>query len=166
MGRPTALNDALQETIINAIRQGINEKKAASFAGVSIESIRTWRRKGDAALAKKSNERSPTERKYANFAVAIDRALVECSVMMQSVVTGIASYGARQAGQPIPSVEQQRISLTAATWWLSHRERDEYTTRSEITGKDGAPLDLSAADALAIFRELAASYTPEEAEIE
>lgn len=154
MGAPTALNSERQATILTAIRNGSTEKRASAFGGVSLDTIKQWRRKGDAALAKKSTNRSPTERKYADFVTALNKALAETAVMMQTVVAQIAARG---TGAEV-SVEQQRISLTAATWWLSHRERDDYTTRSEVTGKDGAPLELSAGDALAIFRDLAKTY--------
>jgi hypothetical protein len=154
-GATTALNTERQATILNAIRQGATEKRAASFGGVHLDTIRQWRRKGDLALAKKAGQRTPTERKYADFVTALDKALSETAVMMQSVVTGIASLGLRQEGQAPPSIEQQRVSGQMATWWLSHRERDDYTTRAEITGRDGESVGLSSAEALAMFREIA-----------
>ncbi len=157
MGAQTALNAARQTAIIDAIRTGATEKRASAFAGVSLDAIRQWRRKGEAALLKKPRERGETERKYADFVIALDRALAETAVMMQSVVTSVANRGLTNNGE-VPSVEQQRVSLTAATWWLSHRERDDYTVRSEVTGKDGAPIELSASEALSIFRDLAKAY--------
>jgi hypothetical protein len=44
----------------------------------------------------------------------------------------------------------------AATWYLVHRERDTYTTRSEVISPTNGPTELSGAEALAIFRKLAA----------
>ena len=154
VGAPMALNAARQKTILDAIRSGATDKRAAQYAGISFETVKQWRRKGDTALLKKANQRSPSERKYVEFVTQLDIALADTAVMMQSVVTSIASYGLQQNS---PSVEQQRISLTAATWWLSHRERDDYTTRQEVTGKDGAPLELSASEALGIFRQIASA---------
>ena len=38
------------ETLINAIRLGNPLKTACNFAGLSDETVRVWRRKGEAAL--------------------------------------------------------------------------------------------------------------------
>ena len=160
-GAPTALNAARQQAIIDAIRTGATQKRASAFAGVHLDTIAQWRRKGEAALLKPARNRGETERKYAEFVIALDKALAETAVMMQSVVTQVASRGLPSPETPIPTVEQQRVSLQAATWWLSHRERDDYTTRSEVTGKDGASLELSASEALSIFRDLAKTYPTE-----
>lgn len=164
-GAPTALNAARQQTIIDAIRNGATEKRASAFAGVHLDTIRQWRRKGEIALSKPARERGQTERKYADFVTALDKALAETAVMMQSVITGIAARGLTRDGVE-PSVEQQRISGQMATWWLSHRERDDYTTRSEITGRDGAPLELSSTEALNLFRDLAKAYPVDASEDE
>jgi hypothetical protein len=157
-GAPTSLNNERQAAILNAIRIGATEKRAAAFAGVHLDTIRQWRRKGESALTKKAGTRSPTERKYAEFVTLFDKALAETAVMMQSVISQTAQRGLQHDNQPLPSIEQQRLSLQAAMWWLAHRERDDYTTRQEITGKDGDSFVMSASEALATFRELANAY--------
>jgi hypothetical protein len=47
--------------------------------------------------------------------------------------------------------------LQAITWYLSRRERADYTTRQELTGAASAPLELSGSEVLALFRQAAAA---------
>lgn len=155
LGRPPALNAERQATILNAIRTGATEKRAAAFGGVSLEAVRQWRRKGEAALQIRAGLRNPTQRLYADFVLSFDRALAETAIQMQAVVTNVARLGLHREGEEAPTVEQQRISLQAATWWLSHRERDDYTTRAEITGKDGGAIELDAGEAWSAILQLA-----------
>ena len=169
-GAPTALNSSRQETILNAIRLGCTERRASSFGGVSHETIKQWRRKGEAALQKPAGKRSPTERKYAEFVTLFDKALSECSVRMQQTIFTLATPNltdqpmrdvdgsiVRDArGNPViipaASNEEKSLALRAAMFWLSNREREDYTTRAEVTGAEGTPLGVSAGDVLSIFR--------------
>ena len=53
---------------------------------------------------------------------------------------------------PAASNEEKSLALRAAMFWLSNREREDYTTRAEVTGAEGTPLGVSAGDVLSIFR--------------
>jgi hypothetical protein len=159
-GRPDHLTDANAKVILAAVRTGSTMDTAAAWAGVTGETLRRWRRRGEAAQAVPAGRRNPTDRKYADFCAVLDQALAEMAVRMQEVVYTIAIAGAPTATpenpHPLkPSVEQQRVSLQAATWYLVHRERDTYTTRSEVISPTNGPTELSGAEALAIFRKLA-----------
>jgi hypothetical protein len=41
----------------------------------------------------------------------------------------------------------QLTALDVACWHLEHRERSDYSQRSEFTGTDGGPVEMSAGEA-------------------
>ena len=145
-GRPDHLTDANAKVILDAVRTGSTMDTAAAWAGVTGETLRRWRRRGEAAQAIPAGRRNPTDRKYANFCWALDQALAEAAVRMQEVVYTVATQ-----------TDDLALALRAATWYLVHRERETYTTRSEVASATyGPPSEMSAPEALAIFRKLAA----------
>lgn len=185
-GRAPALNAERQRVILDAIRTGATEARAASYGGVHLDTVRAWRRRGEAALQLRAGLRNPSQRLYAEFVTSLDRALAETAVRMQGIVMDIALRGrrtieqvdelddeGRATGRTVerrydPTPEQQRISLQAATWWLSHRERADYSTRAEVTGADGGAIELSADEAWRRIVELTGreSAEPEAADDE
>jgi len=133
IGRPDLLNEAKAKVIVDAVRTGTTLDTAAAWAGVTAETLRRWRRRGEQALTVPPGRRSPTDRKYADFCGVLDQALAEMAVRMQELVYATATQ-----------TEDRALAFRAATWYLMHRERDDYTTRSEVTGKDGDPIELTA----------------------
>jgi hypothetical protein len=142
-GRPPALNPEREAALLNAIKTGVPLRIAASYSGVDERTVKQWRSKGEAALHKKASDRSGSERLYAGFVTHLDEALSYCATQAQALITSIIKAG---MGENV-AVDQQRVSLQAAQFVLTHRFRDDYTTRSELTGKDGAPLEMSAGEA-------------------
>jgi hypothetical protein len=126
---------------------------AAAAAGVSEETLRRWRRKGEAALAVPPGRRSPTERRYAASCGAFDQALAETAVRMQEVVFATATQ-----------TKDRVLAFRAATWYLVHRERDDYTTRQVVTTEDDDPLDMSATGAFAALVTIANAHPLDEDE--
>ncbi len=160
-GRPLNLNERLTTSLLNAIRSGATLDKACAFAGIDSGTLRRWRSRGEAALKVPPGRRNPTQRRLVDFCADLDEAMSAAEVRYQTqvhlIATAAAFFDEHGNRLPTPSIEQQRVSLQAAQWWLSHRSRDTYTTRQEVTGKDGTPLELSPSEAFAIFRELAAA---------
>jgi hypothetical protein len=138
-GRPDQLNEAKAQVIFDAVRAGSTLDTAAAWAGVTGETLRRWRRKGEAAQAVPPGHRNPTERKYAAFCGVLDQALAECAVRAQAVL-----FEAIKLGEPTPShaptIEERRLAVQTAQWWLTHRQRDDYTTRQEVVGREGGPV--------------------------
>lgn len=131
------------ETLINAIRLGNPLKTACNFAGLSDETVRVWRRKGEAALELPQGRRNPTQRKYADFVGRLDKSLAEANFRAQATIHALMTQDVRSV-----TPEQQRIALQAAQFFLTHRDNANYTTRTktEVSGVDGAAIevDLSA----------------------
>ena len=90
----------------------------------------------------------PQESWWAGFSSNLKQFLTERPVKViahKGDFFKSTSFGAGM-GENV-AVDQQRVSLQAAQFVLTHRFRDDYTTRSELTGKDGAPLEMSAGEA-------------------
>jgi hypothetical protein len=134
-GAPTRLTDDTQRTLLDCLRLGNPFKTAAMFAGVDVDTINQWRRKGLTALRKAASERSANERRYANFVGALERAMTEASVRAQTQIYSIMTIPLVENGLRA-SPEQQRVILRAAEFHLSHRDPENYSTqtRTELSG--------------------------------
>jgi hypothetical protein len=156
-GRPSALTLEKQEALLQAIRSGASDKRAAFYAGIHVDTVRQWRRKGEAALAKPARERGATERKYGEFVTQLERALNETSVLMAQVLTANARLGVQHRRQDgsmhEPNIDDRRLAVDVAKFWTTHRERDTYHTRHEVvTDTEQVPEGF---DVLERFRVLA-----------
>ena len=142
-GRPigaTKLDAARSQELLNAIRLGSPLQLACDFAGISRETLRKWRLRGEKALLVPPGDRSPTERNFVAFVGALGKAVAQAGVQAQRTVHSLMSQELKEK-----TPEQQRIALTAATFFLTHRLSDYYTTKTstELTGKNGGPLDVA-----------------------
>ncbi len=142
-GRPTALNDEVARTLLNALRLGNPFVTACQFAGIDDSTLRRWRQKGDEALRLSPGKRSPSQRKYAEFRTAIDKAIVEANVRAQQTIHTVMTQPLQNA-----TSEEKRIIVDAAKFYLTHRDPSHYSTqqRTELTGKDGEAVEISAAE--------------------
>ena len=130
-GRPTALTADVSTRILNAVQAGVALHRAAAFAGIDDSMLRKWRRAGETALAKPVRQRSRPEQRLAEFCLALDRAMAAAAVRFQTVVYELATDHDVDAS----------TRLRAATWYLSHREVDDYNEQVRVSGKDGGPIE-------------------------
>jgi hypothetical protein len=139
-GRPAVIDDERGEALLNALRLGTPLHVACQFAGVSDETLRLVRIRGNKALAVPPGERNPSERKYAKFIGDLDKAVVQAGVSAQRTIHSLMSQDVRSA-----TPEQQRIAMSAAQFFLTHRLPDYYNTKisAELTGKNGGPLEVA-----------------------
>lgn len=139
-GRPTIFDQERSEALLNAIRLGTPLQVACDFAGISRETLRLWRQRGNRALAGDPRRLSPIDRKFAAFIVALDKAVAQAGVQAQRTIHTLMSQDVRSA-----TPEQQRIAMSAAQFFLTHRLPDYYTTKvsTELTGKDGGPIEMA-----------------------
>jgi len=157
------LNAERQKMLLDAITIGTPLKTAALYAGIENETLRKWRARGEDAQNVPPGKRSPTERKYADFVGALGRALATAAHQAQLTVTRNMTMpltrpevvrradGTDEVIQVPVSVEERRLAQQAAQFHLTHRSGKPETdssystqTRTEVTGADGAPLELSA----------------------
>lgn len=133
------LNVERQTTLINAIRLGTPLATAALFADVDKESIRHWRRKGEDARKMAPSTRTPTQQRYVDFVVELNKALAEAALVAQRTVHSFMSKALNDPDNPV-SVEDKRLALDASKFYLTHRDGKNYNPRVEITGEDGGPV--------------------------
>ena len=140
VGHPSVFDAQRSDILLNAIRIGTPYQLACDFAGIHRDTLRKWRRRGEQALLIPSGRRGPTDRKFAEFVGALDKALAESGVRAQQTIHTLMTLDVKNT-----TPEQQRVAMSAAQFHLTHRLADYYTTKTstELTGKDGGPIDVA-----------------------
>ena len=115
-GRPTKFRAEYKEKILQGIRLGLEPSRACVLAGLTFETLNLWR-------AKALNDKLP---EYITFFEEIEKAKVEHEAIHLRNIHEAASGG----------------TWTASAWTLERMFPDKYSlkTRTEITGKDGGPV--------------------------
>ena len=118
MARPTKLTDAVQARIVQAVRSGCYAEVACRSAGISPSTYYRWLQKGE-------GERSGL---YAEFAAAVHLADAEAEV-----------YAVATIRQAMPT------DWRAALAFLERRHPGRWRrqTSTELTGKDGGPIETT-----------------------
>ena len=121
MGRPTKLTAAVQNKIVTALAAGNTRTASVAYAGIQYSTFLSWIESGE---AKNSG-------KFSEFSKAIKKAESDAEVFNVAIIK-----------QAAPKNWQ------AAAWWLERRRHKDWMKREgrEITGEDGAPLQISWAD--------------------
>ena len=120
IGRPTACTPELTERICEDLRRGLTFKMACEGAGISQHTGHEWTRRGQLDL---DGGRSATT--WARFAQATTRARSDCLASLVSTVRTAAVTDWR-----------------AAAWMLERRDPDGWSRRTEVSGPDGAPIQV------------------------
>lgn len=163
-----ALSADRQKILLDAITIGTPIVTSCLLAGVDDSTLRKWRARGEDALDVPSGKRSGTEHKYANFVTALGRALATASHQAQLTVTRNMTMpltrpevvrradGTDEIVQVPISVEERRLAQQAAQFHLTHRDPTNYSTqtRTEVTGADGGPVEVSAEKAWALLQSV------------
>jgi len=112
-GRPTEYTDETVNRLSDAFKDGANITQACLLSGISRETYYTW-------LKEKPG-----------FSDKMDSAQQWPSVIARrSVVKAISQE----------EVNPQRFGTDNSWKWLERKNKDEFSTRSELTGKDNQPL--------------------------
>jgi len=120
IGRPTACTPELTERICEDLRRGLTFKMACEGAGITAAAGHEWVRRGSVDL-----EAGRTVTRYAEFAEATTRARSDCLASLVSTVRTAAVTDWR-----------------AAAWMLERRDPDGWSRRTEVSGPDGAPIQV------------------------
>jgi hypothetical protein len=115
MGRPTKLNDEVQEKIVSLVRAGNYPEVAAQAAGVAGRTYYEWMAKGE-------DGREP----YAQFMQAVKEAQAAAESHAVTIIRKAALDGSWQA----------------AAWFLERSKAERWRRKEnvELTGKDGGPV--------------------------
>lgn len=162
VGNVTLLTKANADRLIEAVTTGVPLDIAADYVGIHRDTIRKWRRRGEKALEIQAGRRTPTDRRYADFAVQLQKAMSETSVLAQAtlkrLIIGprVRSPETNEMVAGEMSDTQLRIQADLIKFYLGRRERKHYgqNVQAEITGPGGGPVltaDLTGEEAWEAF---------------
>jgi len=125
MARPTKLNQMLQDKLVECIRQGAYYETACRCVGIGYRTFRTWMTKGEGESAGQ----------YGQFRQAIKQAEAEAEIRL------------------VELWQQQAITnWQAARDFLERRYPERWGRKDraalEVSGPDGAPLEINVHDLL------------------
>lgn len=155
------------DRVLEAISLGGFLHDAAARIGVTVETLRDWRRQGTKAIAdvaggrKRRSHLTKRERQYAELAQGMETAEAEARLRLLGLGHRLANGGATrtettvetiapQGGTPqlVRTTERTLIAEPDArmiTWLLGHRWPADFgTTRTELVGPDGGPVHVAA----------------------
>jgi hypothetical protein len=119
MGRPTKFNDERASKILEALRLGVPQATAVTYAGVSDSTYYRW-------LQDAAKDDAPQQLK--DFRDAVHAARAEAEVRSLAVIQNAS-----------------RKTWQAAAWFLERGFPQHWarSDRHEVTGKDGGPIELN-----------------------
>ena len=109
MGRPTKLTPETQDSIVEAIREGMYQEIAAATVGISTSTYYRWMERGQTG--------QPEDEPYREFREAIEKGRAE----------------AERAKLKVISREAEKGNWTAAAWWLERSFPARWGRRIEHT---------------------------------
>lgn len=119
----------VQERIVSAIRAGNYLETAAAYAGVTTQTLHSWRVRAtkERESIASGNEARENESKFLDFLDAVERARAEAEVRTVALIQ-----------QAAPN------SWQAAAWYLerSHPKRWARREKVEMSGPEGGPITL------------------------
>jgi len=116
-GRPTKLTDEVRDGIAGMVQRGLPYDMAARSYGVVAETVRAWRRQGEADIAAGEDE-TP----HAVFSASMARAENICALELLDNI---------KAGD-----DKEARKVSGATWLLERRHR-EFFGRSQTIEHTG-----------------------------
>lgn len=150
-GAPSKFNEKRAEKLLQAVRGGNYLQTAASYAGISYQTLRRW-------LLKADEPGAPPE--YVAFKESLEKARADAEVAALAKIQKAASEGAWQA----------------SAWYLERSWPERWgrrdTNRVELVGDGGGPvkvvsgIELDDASMNALAQRLASRAALEERQIE
>jgi hypothetical protein len=164
------------DRIEEAMRSGGFLHDAAARVGITVETLRDWRRQGvrahlDILNGRKSrSEFKPRELDYLDMALRMEKAETDARLFLLGTAQQLARGGIPQVERTVRTVPARNgkpetvetIEKTTATlpdagtirWLLSHRWPNDFAGRVEITGPEGGPIQHDTTNAIGKLREL------------
>lgn len=149
------------DRIVDALRGNAFKHDAAARAGISTETLRAWQAKGNRALIellagrKRRSDFEVHTLRCMELATEIERAEAEARSALLEVTTRVAMGGVERRKtverrdaegnlQDITEHTEHTLPDTRTlTWLLTHRYREEFSDRLELTGPGGGPVELN-----------------------
>lgn len=148
LGRPTDYDPSFCQIAADACARGATMEELSEILGVNQRTVYRWRAQhADFCQALKIGREMADER--------VGFSLYERAVGYTYDSVKIMSY----EGTPVivPYKEHVAPDVGAQKFWLTNRKAEEWRekTSSEITGKDGAPIQVETVDRMAMARWIA-----------
>ena len=157
-GRKPLLTKEVEDEYFKALRLGLSQERSAKWAGVAVNTIKNWLKRGEAACSIAASKRTPFEQKCLEFLRAHDQVESEWLFRSEMVFNLAQAPGENNRSWAEASIEERRLAFEAAKFKATHQAPDEYSTktRTELTGKDGGPVevDVDGGDIIAMLREV------------
>jgi len=131
-GRPTKLDEVVQEKIVNAIKAGNYIETAAAYAGINKDTLYEWLKRGEREkqrLRKDKNLKiNKAEEPFVYFSDAVEKALAEAEMRNVLIISKTAE-----------------AQWQAAAWWLERKYPEKWGKRDNVnltTDKDGFRIEV------------------------
>ncbi len=159
MAQPTKLIPELQEAMVQRLASGVPLQTACAHLRIAKQSHYNWIKRGEDERTRLDTARArpkASEAIYLAYMDAIEKALQEAHVRNLAIIQAAARGGAEtdttvQESFYADGRVRSRNTTTrrsapqwqAAAWYLERRHPDLYarTIKSEVTGKDGGPIE-------------------------
>lgn len=150
----TVMTPEVVHTVLTALKSGLGIDTAARYAGVGERTIKDWLARGRAAMDAADLNDAPIpieDMHYADFAREVDTSRAQAIARNITAVQTAASQGkpvvdrfGRVQYDQEGRVIRENGDWRAAAWWLEHVHPDQFgrSTRLEVTGADGGPIDV------------------------
>lgn len=168
MGRPTKLNDAVQNKIVVAIRRGLTYERASQLAGVDYQTFRNWMIRGEQEkerLSEKGARERKREAPFFEFFEAVQRAEIEGEFTNANVIKDAADGGRQYTETKTVKVwdstlkrhiitEQIETTKTMSPDWraaafiLERRHPERWTKQIHHAGPGGGPIEIKTIEAV------------------
>ena len=149
-GRRSKLTPAVHEQLVAAVEKGHHLRDAAALAGISYESLRSWRQRGREEMERREagHPASRQEKRYLDLAQGVDSARATVNEEMTTTLRDLVK------DKDTPAAVRGRL----VTWWLERAVAPEITPRQvmelegdmavrEVRINDGRQHDRVAAEA-------------------
>lgn len=167
MGRPTALTDRVEETILGLTIQGVATDAACHLAGISTATFHRWMNRGEDARATLDHTGSldPAEDRFRDFYESVLDARAQAEERMNGIIFKAAMGGFVTSEKPVQDIQGNvqydpagRIIMETSTTapdgrlamaWLQRRRPDNWSAavqtmkaKVEVSGAGGAPIQV------------------------
>lgn len=143
-GRGTLLNATTQERLFTLRRMGISWSRCCRLAGIGYTTMKGWRQTGRDSVSIPDKKRTAFQQKCVTFSALADLVddewVQRCETVLHLAMTPAQDSATwRQAAS-----DDKDRAVSVAKWKLAHQASDEYNTkeRSEVSGPDGAPINI------------------------
>ena len=133
-GRPTLFKPEMYDQARDRCMLGATNPELADFLGVDLETIKRWIREDDKFRTAVWEGRDGADARVA-------KSLYHRATGYSHPDTHTSSYLGDITETPI--TKHYPPDVTAATWWLKNRRPDLWRDRQELTGADGAPIQIA-----------------------